>query len=378
MDIKSIIFAVIPIVLLSSMVYYLSTDGSIERGVSLPRITLERVEFSRDGLIGIIKVYVRNTGQDTITIAQVDVNDEPTHAIAKPTNTLNRLDAIEIIIHYPWIENIPYEIGLTTSDGTRFAFDVEQAVYTPALDTQGLTYFALIGSYVGIMPVVLGFLWLPFMRSIKDKWYEFFLSLTIGLLAFLAIDTILEALDLVNRFEIPNGDILIPVITISTFLALMLIRVDGKAEKGALYIAYMIAIGIGLHNLGEGLAIGASTTIGALALTRFLIIGFTIHNTTEGLAIVSPLSRARVRLVHLAFLGLIAGIPVIFGAWLGVSLNMPIASLIFLSIGAGAIFQIVYMIFAWFRIKHSIVSIHNSTGLIIGMLIMYITSLLVA
>ena len=55
----------------------------------------------------------------------------------------------------------------------------------------------------------------------------------------------------------------------------------------------MIAIGIGLHNFGEGLAIGAAMLLGEVALSTFLIVGFTLHNTTEGLAIVAPIAKIR-------------------------------------------------------------------------------------
>ena len=67
--------------------------------------------------------------------------------------------------------------------------------------------------------------------------------------------------------------------------------------------ALLIAIGIGLHNLGEGVAIGAAYAVGSLALGAFLVVGFALHNTTEGLAIVAPLARERVSLRRLALLG---------------------------------------------------------------------------
>jgi zinc transporter ZupT len=372
--IRIIILAILPILLLSSMVYYIMNATFIDRGNSLPDLAVEKIEFKEDEVNKII-VYLRNIGQESITISQADINDKPTHATVIP-DTINRLESSKLIIYYPWIENVPYEIGITISDGTRFAFAVDAAVPTPEADNEQLLYFALIGSYVGIMPVILGFLWLPFMRRVDVRWYGFFLSLTSGLLAFLAIDAIIESLELTNRFTIVNGEILIPIITISTFLLLMLIKAD--KVKSALYLSYIIAVGIGLHNLGEGLAIGAATAIGAIALSRFLIIGFTIHNTTEGLAIVAPMTRSKVKITHLAILGLIAGAPTIVGAWIGSFVNMPIASIIFLSIGAGAIFQVIYAIFTWLKKEYDILSIRSIIGFVIGMLIMYITSILIA
>ena len=112
-------------------------------------------------------------------------------------------------------------------------------------------------------------------------------------------------------------------------------------------MAMMISIGIGLHNFGEGLAIGASVVLGEIALGTFLIVGFMLHNTTEGFAIVSPLAKTRVRgmVVKLIIMGLIAGVPTIFGTWIGGFVYSPIAAIIFLSIGAGAIFQVVFLIY---------------------------------
>ncbi|MGC1135782.1 MAG: ZIP family metal transporter, partial [Nitrososphaeraceae archaeon] len=88
-----------------------------------------------------------------------------------------------------------------------------------------------------------------------------------------------------------------------------------------LTISMMIAIGIGLHNFGEGLAIGAAMLLGEVALSTFLIVGFTLHNTTEGLAIVAPIAKSegsrRMMIRRLVTMGLIAGVPTIAGTWIG-------------------------------------------------------------
>ncbi|MGI0001068.1 MAG: ZIP family metal transporter, partial [Nitrososphaeraceae archaeon] len=151
-------------------------------------------------------------------------------------------------------------------------------------------------------------------------------------------------------------------------------------------ISMMIAIGIGLHNFGEGLAIGAAMLLGEVALSTFLIVGFTLHNTTEGLAIVAPIAKIersrRMMIRRLVMMGLIAGVPTIAGTWIGGFLYSPIAAVIFLSVGAGAIFQVVYSLVSW--ISHhqksgpsSSLSGHVIGGFITGLLIMYLTGLLV-
>jgi zinc transporter ZupT len=147
-------------------------------------------------------------------------------------------------------------------------------------------------------------------------------------------------------------------------------------------ISMMIAIGIGLHNFGEGLAIGAAVLLGEVALSSFLILGFTLHNTTEGLAIVAPMAKSRrIPVTKLMIMGLIAGGPTIIGAWIGGFLYSPIATVIFLSIGAGAIFQVVYSIVSWMYHTNGSRGLLNNhwiiIGFAVGMLIMYLTGLLV-
>jgi len=143
----------------------------------------------------------------------------------------------------------------------------------------------------------------------------------------------------------------------------------------------MISIGIGLHNLGEGLAIGAAIGLGAIALSKFLIVGFTIHNTTEGLAIAAPMARTKSKAMigKLAAMGMIAGAPAIFGAWIGGFVYSPFAAVVFLSIGAGAIFQVVITIINWIRQdgEKTLSNAAVASGIAVGMLVMYLTSILV-
>jgi zinc transporter ZupT len=160
-----------------------------------------------------------------------------------------------------------------------------------------------------------------------------------------------------------------------------------------LTIAMMISISIGLHNLGEGLTIGAAVLLGKVALSTFLIVGFTLHNTTEGLAIVAPMARGANKSIirKLIGMGLIAGAPAIVGAWIGGFLYSPLAAIIFLSIGAGAIFQVVFSIISWIsdksdggnvqveeRRKNTWLNTSLISGFIVGMVIMYVTSLMVS
>jgi ZIP family zinc transporter len=372
-DLRLVILIAVPIILLIGVIYIIINSPIFEDGTALPKIIIERVEFKADD---IIIVNVRNIGQDVVTIAQADIDDSPVNAIARPTNILERFSSTQILIPYRWIEGRPYEIGVTTADGTRFFYNVEAAIATPAPDTEQMLYFVLLGTYVGIIPIMLGLLWFPVVKRVREHWYELFLSITIGLLVSLLIDTIVHAFEIVDTFEVVNGNILIPTIMISFFLILLLTVNKSIITHGnkVLHLSYLIAFGIGLHNLGEGLAIGAALTAGAVVLSKFLVIGFTIHNITEGFAIVSPMVRSRVKMAHFIFLGIVAGVPVIIGSWIGVFLNIPLVSATFLAIGAAAILEVIYIIFEWMRSKNIIIlSKHNMVGLVTGMSIMYIT-----
>jgi zinc transporter ZupT len=143
----------------------------------------------------------------------------------------------------------------------------------------------------------------------------------------------------------------------------------------------MVACGIGLHNFGEGLAIGAALALGEAALGTLLVIGFTLHNTTEGLAIVAPLAKQRASWRRLLLLGVIGGVPTIAGAWLGGFVYSPVMSVLFLALGAGAIAQVIVQIargVAGSRpIGEYLRSAPVAAGLVGGFLIMYATGMLI-
>ncbi|MBI3122285.1 MAG: divalent cation transporter [candidate division NC10 bacterium] len=277
---------------------------------------------------------------------------------------------------------------MVTSNGLTFKRKIEVATETPRPGAAAFGLFALLGTYVGVIPVFLGLLWFPFLRRVQERWFDFFLSLTAGLLVFLGVDALAEAFEVAGRLGGPFKGVAVIVLGLAgSFLALVAIgrQLRGRDREGArarLALAYFVAVGIGLHNLGEGLAIGAAYALGEVALGAFLVLGFTIHNTTEGLAIVAPVTRDAARLGHLALLGLVAGGPTIVGTWIGGFTYSEPWALLFLSVGAGAIFQVVYEI-ARFRaadgsVLAGLARPRNLLGLLAGFLIMYATGFLVA
>ncbi len=382
---KLIASGVIPFAFLILLVAYIYGPGSdlLDLGLPLPEITIEMVNFVDSEIL----VTVRNTGPIPVEVVMADVNDRIQPAAIEPDRFLERYETALVRIPFEWNEAEPYIIGLTVEDGTRFEKEIEAAAPALEFNLDNVGFFAIIGTYVGIIPVIIGLLWLPFIKNISKNKYSFFLALTVGLLIFLGIDAIEEALevseeDLARSF---NATLLVATVVILSFLGLyyMTEKLTSRSKSSnyvkPFAIALMISIGIGLHNFGEGLAIGAAVGRGAIAFSAFLIVGFTLQNASEGIAIAAPLAKGRPSIRKLGSLVLIAGVPTIFGAWLGGFLYTPFLAVVFLSIAAGAVFTVAVIIIKWLQ-SENVKQLSNGSvvsGIAAGMLIMYLTSILV-
>jgi zinc transporter ZupT len=348
----------------------------------IEELTIERVTLPQPGRM---QVHVVNGGPEPVTIAQVLVDDATwTHSIDGPRE-VGRLDKRVITVPYPWVQGEPHVVKLVTRTGLTFEAEIAVATQTPRVDARYLLTFAILGIYVGVIPVLLGLLWLPFLRSINRKWVDFFLSLTLGLLVFLGVDAFAEALENAGRVAgAYQGLGLVVIGLIGTPLAIAGFgewRKRRRAAAGAFYVALLIAVAIGLHNLGEGLAIGSAYATGEIALGTFLVLGFLLHNTTEGLAIIAPVAAERPSLGRLALLGLVAGVPTILGAWIGGFTYSPVWITLFFAIGAGAIIQVVFEIWKLFARQADkdggLAAPLNAAGVVTGLLLMYVTGLFV-
>lgn len=340
---------------------------------------------------GEIELTLRNDGPDPVEIAQVAVNDAYAPFVADGGREIGRLGSTTVNVTYPWIEGEAIEIFVLTSAGGTVEASVPVAAETPENDVSFFALMALLGIYVGVIPVSLGMLWLPFLRRLGREWMGALIAFTVGLLAFLAIDAGLEGLEIAAGAPAALGGASL-VLTGGLVAYLVLAGIDSYlrdrskrakragAGAGAAYLALLVAIGIGLHNLAEGLAIGSAYASGALALGAFLVVGFAIHNTTEGLAIVAPLRDGdRPGLGRLLGLGLVAGAPAILGAWIGAAAFDPSLVALLFGAGVGAIVRVIVQIAPVMRDGEGrYLTPATVAGILAGIAVMYLTGLLVS
>jgi ZIP family zinc transporter len=381
---RTLVTLLIPLVLLAAViVLFVRTNGA---GLNVtPAAPIETVQFGRTILRpGEIELHLRNTSPDAITLAQVNINDAIWPYTVSPSPTIPRLGNVVLTLAYPWVHGEAYEISLLSSSSIPFTISIPVAAVTTRVSSGTLLSFTLIGLYVGVIPVLLGMLWLPVLKRTSAGVMLFLMSATVGLLLFLGIDATTEALELTGELsDTFQGVGIIGIGIVGTWLLLDAIarqqRTTERSEAGQrLSLATVIAIGIGLHNFGEGLAIGAAYAVGAAALGTFLVVGFIIQNITEGLGIVVPIAKDSPPLRKLAWLGLIGGAPAIVGAWIGGLVHSPPLSILFLSIGAGAVLQVAYEIarkMVWGGTALRQRPLFAFGGVLAGMLVLYITGL---
>jgi ZIP family zinc transporter len=387
------LLAVVPLLLLAVLLFVIVRMGPADavRGDGYPPV--ERLTFQRVTLEpGAIVVNVMNDGPDPVTIAQVQVDEAYWTFESTNRDPLGHLGRTTLRIPYPWVEGEAHFVKVLTSTGTAFEHEIPVAVTTPTLNARFFAVFTLIGLYVGVIPVAIGLLWFPFLKSLSSRAMDFLLALTVGLLAFLLIDGGHDGIEAAGALpESFQGAVLFVLAAAGAYLLLETTSAWLKARRSASRVAssngwvmaLLIAVGIGLHNFGEGLAIGSAFALGEAALGTLLIVGFALHNTTEGLAIVAPLAREsqRVRVSDLVKLGLIGGVPTIAGAWLGGFIYSPVWSVLFLAIGVGAIAQVIVQIVrqmagAQPAARH-LARGPVFAGLATGFAIMYVTGMLV-
>ncbi len=388
------LLALVPIILIVACVsIFASAGGSVVDLIGrnpppLDQFDVRRVEFKP----GEILIHVRNPQPEDVTIAVVTIDDAIVPFEVNGSPTLGRLGSRTVTVPFEWVEDDPYLVGLTSSTGIQTTFDVPAAVESKGATPKGFLGYAIIGILVGVIPVALGLAWLPALRHLSAKWLAAFMALTAGLLTFLAVEALAEALDL--QAALPGalqGTGLVLVGVVLSYLALTWVstRFSASSARGrdpglsGVALATLVAIGIGLHNLGEGLAIGSSFAFNELALGTFLIVGFMIHNLTEGLGIAAPIAEGgteggTVSLGRLTVLAFIAGAPAIIGAWIGGFLANDVVGVLFFAIAVGAALQVVVEVgrFVARRAPGGLGSGYVVGGFLAGIVIMYLTGLI--
>ena len=376
------LLGLIPLVLIMAAIgAFALLDGpglGERRGVPVEELAVERTELTP----GVIELTVRNDGPDPVTIAQAVVNDAFVQ-FSGAEQPIGRLETATVRVQQPWVEGEAYEVALMTSSGGTFAHEIPVAVETPANDLSFFGLMALLGIYVGVIPIAIGMLWLPWVRRIPPNWLRVVMAVTVGLLGFLAIDATLEGFELAGEgSQAFGGAALVLIGGVVSYLLLTGVSAwlsARRASASGWTLALLVAVGIGLHNLGEGVAIGSAYSVGALALGAFLVVGFALHNTTEGLAIVAPIAHLKPTLGRLAVLGLLAGAPAVLGAWIGAAaFNASLAAFLF-GFGAGAIVQVIVQLAPTMR-DDSGRTLHPAAvgGLLGGIALMFATGLLVS
>jgi zinc transporter ZupT len=384
LDVRAALLFILPLLLLAGVVVlFLYTGGGLDLDSPVP---VESLAVERTYLTpGTIELNLRNTGPEDLTVAQVVINDAIWPARVSPSPTIPRLGRATLHLEYAWVEGEAYALKILTSNAIAFDVEIPAAVATPQPAARTFWGFALIGLYVGVIPVYLGLLWMPALRRLGRRWMVLLLAVTAGLLVFLGLDTLAEAFEQAARVPGPfQGLGLLGLAAVGTFSLLEALgrrqAASGQSDEARrLSVATMIALGIGLHNLGEGLAIGAAYSVGEISLGAFLVVGFIVQNITEGLGIIAPILRDRPGIGRLALLGLLGGGPAIIGAWIGGFAPSATLAVLFFGIGAGAIFQVVYEIARMIRRDTARESMPMTvlTGVVAGMLVLWVTGLLI-
>jgi zinc transporter ZupT len=357
----------------------------LTRGAGLnvtPAVPIETVQFGRTILRpGQIELHVRNTSPEAIAISQININEATWPYSITPEREIPRLGRAVVTLDYPWVEGEAYEISLLSSSSIQFTTSIPVATLTVGASAATLWSFTLIGIYVGVIPVLLGMFWLPVLGRLGSRGMLFLMSATVGLLIFLGIDAATEALEL--SAELSSAFQGVGIVGIGVAGSWLLLDAIARNQRSIernetarrMSLATVIAVGIGLHNLGEGLAIGAAYAVGAAALGTFLVVGFIIQNVTEGLGIVVPIASDRPSVRRLALLGVIGGAPAIVGAWVGGLVYSQPLAVLFLAIGTGAVLQVAFEIgrkLVWNDAAAPRLPLTVAGGVVAGMLVIYL------
>ncbi len=252
-------------------------------------------------------------------------------------------------------------------------------------------YAGFLGLIAGLVPVYIGLAPLWIFKRLSVGWRTALVSFSAGILLFLFAEVTHEGVELSAAagstpalFALGLGLGLLGPVAITHIRRRKMASQTPAAPSDTpskpivsakLFTAQMIALGIGLHNLGEGLAIGAAYAAGVFGLTNLLVIGFALHNSTEGLGISGPIASTNRGARDPLLLGFLAGSPTILGSMIGSLAYSPALGTLFFSAAAGALLYVIVELVKVTSTPESSKLVF--VGIVIGMVLMFGTGLLV-
>ncbi len=243
--------------------------------------------------------------------------------------------------------------------------------------SNGLLVLIGLGGLAGVIPVYLGItLALILTRSLARAWEGLLVGLATGVLVYLFFDLMHEAVDLTGATDrlswfIFLGSLLVSFVGLVSLEQLQQNR--NRPVNHRLFLPYMIALGMGLHNLGEGLAIGASYANERWVLSGLLVTGFALHNGTEGFGIIGAAGRTPVSLKDATLMGLLAGLPTCLGTVLSGFNVSPYFSVICYTLAAGSL---LYVVLSLTAITYTATRrVQAALGVFLGISLMYVTGM---
>ncbi len=359
-----------PLVLVAGLAAVLLALEPLRRPAGQPPLevlAVERTTFQPD----VLTLTLRNVGPDPVRIAQVQVDAAYWGFTASRTD-VPRLAATTLTVPFPWEPGIPVDIVVVTSTGATVAHRVEVPALTPVATGRTLLDLVVVGLLMGVVPVAIGALWLPALRRARPSVRVFALGFTLGLLAFLLVETVDGGLGGVTPL---GGAALFAAGAVVAVAVLTVLEGGGGPQR----VSGSLAGAIGLHNLGEGLAVGAALAAGEVALGSLLVLGFAVHNVSEGVAIVAPLEDdAAVPVGRLVGLVALAGLPAVPGVLAGSLVATGWIATLVLGLAAGAVGQVLWTIGGGMKRGGTLTSRAGATGVVAGFVVMLLTGLLVA
>lgn len=240
---------------------------------------------------------------------------------------------------------------------------------------------AVIGAAAGIIPVAIGMLWFPFIRDLDARYLHGFMALAAGVLVFMALGMSRDALQHAGNAQQTLLGFALVAIGIGVTFAVMYgasqwrQRTMAATEKSGLQVAYLVALALGLHSIGEGLGIGTYFVLDEPTQVLLLMLAFIMHNVMEGPTVVAAVARDRETppLRHFAAMGAIAGGPVILGGWIGSLGQSDLLAALFFAIAIGAILQVLIEVAELIRFDaEAVLTRINAATFAVGFALMFI------